>query len=68
MWVILSTLFFLLPTHVILSLTSAQDSIFAVSFAMVVLLLIEYLLDEQFLSKKNAIKLFLWMFYVLLSS
>ena len=35
---------------------------FAVSFAMVVLLLIEYLLDEQFLSKKNAIKLFLWMF------
>ena len=62
MWVILSTLFFLLPIHVILSLTSAQDSLFAVSFAMVVLLLIEYLLDEQFLNKKNAIKLFLWMF------
>ena len=60
--VILSTLFFLLPMHVILSLTSAQDSIFTASFAMVVLLLIEYLLDEQFLDKKNTIKLFLWMF------
>ena len=67
MWVILSTLFFLLPIHVILSLTSAQDSLFAVSFAMVVLLLIEYLLDEQFLNKKNAIKLFLWMFLMCVS-
>lgn len=62
-FVIAATLFFMLPTHVILALTSAQDSVFTACFAMSLLLLLEYCLNEEnFTTSKNKmIKLFFWM-------
>ena len=62
-FVVAATFFFLVPIHVILALTSAQDALFSVCFAMAVLSLIEFVLDEKnFWSKKiNIIKLIIWL-------
>lgn len=55
--VVLTMLFFtLLPTHVILALSSAQDPVFAACFAMCMIHLFELALQ-----KSNGTKLFLWM-------
>lgn len=55
--------FALLPTHMILSLTSAQDPVFAGCFAMCVLQLLELAQDPEafWMKKKNYIKLALWL-------
>lgn len=55
--------FALLPTHMILSLTSAQDPVFAACFAMCVLQLLELAQDADtfWADKKNDIKLAVWL-------
>lgn len=55
--------FALLPTHMILSLTSAQDPVFAGCFAMCVLQLLELAQAPEvfWMKKKNYIKLALWL-------
>ena len=62
--VILVTAFFsLIPTHVILAVSSAQDPVFAACLAMVVIQLLEMAIDaeEFWKSKKEVIKLFIWL-------
>ncbi len=55
--------FVLLPTHVILSLTSAQDPVFAACFAMCVLQLFELAQnpDTYWMKKRNKMKLAAWL-------
>lgn len=62
--VIAVTAFFsLIPTHVILSLTSAQDSMFAVCMSMCLIHIYEMLCNPQlyFAEKRNLLKLALWL-------
>lgn len=64
MAVVFSALFFvLIPTHVILAVSSAQDSVFAACFAMCLLCLLEWAEDaDVYLGKKqNLIKLVFWL-------
>lgn len=59
-----STAFFaLLPTHMILSLTSAQDPVFAACFAMCVLQLFQLAQNPEtfWMKKKNYTKLAAWL-------
>ena len=58
------TIFFMVPIHVILALTSAQDAMFSVCFGMAVLYLSEYVLDEEkfWATKKNVVELIAWLF------
>lgn len=55
--------FALLPTHMILSLTSAQDPVFAACFAMCVLEMLELAQDPEtfWMSKKNYAKMAAWL-------
>ncbi len=55
--------FALLPTHVILSLTSAQDPVFAACFAMCVLQLFELAQNPQtyWMKKRTKMKLAVWL-------
>lgn len=57
------TVFFMMPTHAIMALTSAQDALFSVCFGMAVLYLLEYILDEDnfWKNKKKLLKLVLWL-------
>ena len=49
-----TTLFYMLPTHTILALTSAQDSVFAACLSLVLLYMLEYIADEEcFVKSKN---------------
>lgn len=62
--IILAALFFaLLPTHVILALSSAQDPVFAACFAMCLIHLFELALypDIYLKKKSNIVKMVLWM-------
>lgn len=61
-FVIGATVFFMVPIHAILALTSAQDAMFVACFGMSVLYLLEYLLDgDRFWNAKaNVVKLILW--------
>lgn len=62
--IICTTVFFsLIPTHVILALTSAQDSVFAACFAMCVLKLFELMENPKTFweKKRNPIKLAAWL-------
>lgn len=63
---VVTMLFFCLPIHPILALTSAQDSLFSACFTMVMLLiLMNFINEEEFLkSKRNVLKLFFWMFFM----
>lgn len=63
--VILVTLFYLMPMHAILAITSAQDAIFSPCFAMVVLYLTQYVLDKDlFLNKKNIFSFMFWIVFM----
>lgn len=55
--------FILIPTHVILALTSAQDPVFAACFAMCVICLFEMAEapEKYWKEKKNSIKLCIWL-------
>lgn len=57
------TVFFMVPTHVIMALTSASDALFSVCFGMAVLYLLEYILDENIFwkDKKRILKFVLWL-------
>ena len=61
-FVIGTALFFMIPTHVILALSSAQDSVFTACFAMVLLFLLEYCIDkEKFVAQRaKVLGLFSW--------
>ncbi len=62
--VVLTALFFtMLPTHVILALSSAQDPVFAACFAMCMIHLFEFVLHpaNYYTKKSNVVKMFLWM-------
>lgn len=61
--VIITALFFaLVPTHVIIAVTSAQDGLFAACFAMCSIYMIEFCKDREFCSKKRNIgKLIFWL-------
>lgn len=58
-----SAFFSLLPTHVILALTSAQDPVFAACFAMCVIRLFEMVENPKTFweKKENPIKLAVWL-------
>lgn len=65
--VICTTVFFsLIPTHVILALTSAQDPVFAACFAMCVLRLFELIESPKtfWVKKENPIKLAVWLIFL----
>lgn len=62
--VIMAAAFFAwIPTHVILSLTSAQDSVFAACFAMCMIHLSEMACDPNgyFAVRKNWVQMLLWL-------
>lgn len=62
--VILVTAFYVfIPTHVILSVTSAQDPVFAACVAMAVIQLLELLIQKEMFwkSKKQITELFMWL-------
>lgn len=61
--VIITAIFFsLVPTHVIIAVTSAQDGLFAACFAMCSLNIVELSRDKDFCSKKtNIFKFIVWL-------
>ncbi len=61
--IIAAAFFTVVPTHVILALTSAQDPVFAACFAMCVIWLFEMAEcpEVYFMSKRNMVKLTIWL-------
>lgn len=62
-YVIGVTVFFMVPTHVILALTSAQDALFSACFGMSVLYILKYLLNSNGFRdhKTNSFKMIFWL-------